>query len=292
LKDIDGDPIVAPYVAGRQTLGGNDVGFSPKQFQEIAKKLVKVETVPRADINDASGRLFTDPDTMEPTVIRIADDLNETRRERVIAHELAHAIHAKTGFKPIIDPAMRNELERNFSILASGPGSKTLTRPSDIDSGYRDPIKSDRELVADAIYATLRKPNYGKTELPVFYKTLRQWIKSNPDLAKLLINNSIAAATVAAALGATGESNEATAAEASSPHAPRGNGPKNQGSLSRTFTPSRLGDGATKASADGLIELKKALFRRGLYPQAPGNGKFRDLVRALADLEARQEPQP
>lgn len=249
-EDIDGDPLLAQDVAGRQTLGGNDIGFSPKKFQEVSKKLTNVETVPRKDIGGSSGQTVPGPNKKDVHAIRLADDLNESRQDRVLGHEFGHAVHMKTGVEPINDPVMRAELERNYHTLATGSeNSKKFTLP--FDRGYRDPQKSDNELIAEAYFAAFKNPNYMKTVAPVTYATLRKWIKSNPELAKLIQLNSLAA-TAAAGLGMTGQSNEAQAGE-----------------LPNSLPPKAFD------LAKGQAKIADALVKHNLSPQPSKAGRFK-----------------
>lgn len=141
---------------------------------------------------------------------------------------------------------------------------KKLTLPRDVHSNYHDPLVSDRELVADGFFAALAYPNYAKKALPVAYATMREWIKSNPELAKVVINNSVAAATVAAAFAAAGDHDEANA-KASPSRSPQGKLHGSQGSLPGAFIPFGpfgLASEATKAGAFGLTELAKVVSPR------------------------------
>lgn len=294
LEDIDGAPITAQYVAGRQTLGGNDIGFDAKTLREIAQKLAEIQTVPQENLGGSFGKMFSGKGPKDIAVIQLARELPKRHMDRVLAHELGHGLHKKAGLPAIIDPVMRAELERNYSRLRTGiENPKKLTLPRDVHSNYHDPVASDRELVADGYFAALAYPSYAKEALPVAYATMREWIKSNPELAKVVINNSVAAATVAAALAAAGDHDEAKA-KASPSRTPQGNLPGSQGSLTGTFVPFGpfgLASEATKAGAFGLSELAKILSRRGLSPQAPKNEKFKDIVQALVELRAKREPQ-
>jgi hypothetical protein len=193
-------------------LGGNDVGLNARQFREIAEKLTKVETVPRKDIGGALGRMKPGPGPKEIASIRVAKELPERHMDRILGHELGHAVHRRAGLQPITDAAMRAELERNYSRFKTGiENPEKLTLPGDVHSKYRDSAISDQELVAEGYHSAFRYPDYAKKELPVAHATMRSWLKSKPELARLVINNSVAAATVAAALAAAGERDEAKA---------------------------------------------------------------------------------
>lgn len=288
-EDIDGDPITAPNVAGRQTLGGDDVGFNAKQFWETARKLAKIEIVPRKTMIDPVtghtpfGESFVDENGIR--IIRVAAELPERHMVRVVAHEMGHTAHRMAGFPPI-DPIMRAELEPTYSRFRNGIESpEKLTLPRNVSVNYHDPVVSDQELVAEGFYKAFGFPNEAKKELPIFYKTLRQWIKKDPELAKLLINNSIVATTAAAALGATGELSKA---EAAPPPNPQGKLLGTTGAHPSAVVPLGSGNKAT----NGWGELTRALSRRGPYPQAPRREKYTDLVRALVNLKAQRQPQP
>ena len=146
----------------------------------------------------------------------------------MLGHETGHALHVKSGLKPL-EPEMLEEANRNYSTLATGDEyRKTLVLPPS-RGGYTG-AKIEHELIAEAFRAALTNPNYMKTVAPKIYATLRKWVKSKPELAKLIQLNSLGATAVAAALGTTGRSDEANAAEVppernSQTNFPRGIGP-------------------------------------------------------------------
>lgn len=289
MVDVDGDPIIARYVAGRNSLDGNDQGFDAKIFREIARMLTNVEVVPRRYLGDSLGAMIPGSGPRDVKAIRLAKELPKRHMDFVLAHELGHLLHLKAGLPPIIDPVMRAELQRNYSRLRTGlENPEKLTLPRDVHRSYDDPVKSDQELVAYGYYSALADPNYAKKLLPVSYATLRKWIKSNPETAKILINNSVAAATVATALAAAGERDEAKAG-ASPPRTLQGGLPGIPGVPPSTANSIAVAAEAKRVGAYGSTEHTRAPSRRGHYPRAPKSEKFKDLAQALVNLKARQE---
>jgi hypothetical protein len=88
-----------------------------------------------------------------------------------------------------------------------------------------------------------------------------------------------------------GQRNESEATEAPEEQDSPTTSLRGTGPLPGPSTAFELADEATKEGANGRTELVKALSRRGLHTQAPKNGKFRGLVRALVDLETKQKSQ-
>jgi hypothetical protein len=115
----------------------------------------------------------------------------------VIAHELGHLIDfgsSRPGqISGVSARGIRDELERNYSTLArSGPYRETIKpyiRPEDF--GYRPGPPSRRELVAEAIRAYLKDPNYFKTVAPNAAAAIRAAVNSHPQLSKLIQFNSV-----------------------------------------------------------------------------------------------------
>lgn len=95
--DIDGRPLTAQYVVGRQVSGGEDVPLSPSQSQSVGEGSVGAryqEVAPRSIAGDA-GRIILgrNPQTGFPEYeILLNRTLAEPARGRVVQHETAHLI--------------------------------------------------------------------------------------------------------------------------------------------------------------------------------------------------------
>lgn len=271
LVDMDGDPFIAKYKVGRLTKGGDDVGLTPEQYKALAEDIIekKIETVPRAEIGGSSGRLSYDPSSKKPESLLLADDIRKRkRRDLVLGHEGGHALHVASGLKPL-EPEMMPEVTRNYSTLATGDEyRKQLVLPS--SRGYAGE-KIEHELIGEAFRAAVTNPNYMKTAAPKTYATLRKWIKSNPELAKLIQLNGLAAATTVG-LGMAGQSEESLAGEFPQQHSTEVDQPK-----------------GAQSNFGAKREIAGALLKRGPSFQLPKTGKFNGIVRALLALETRQK---
>jgi hypothetical protein len=183
-------------------------------------------------------------------------------------------------------PAIENEAKSVYSTLATGKEDlPKLTLPK--DRGYSGPHVRN-ELAGEVIRAALKDPNYMKTAAPKTFDWLADLFAKHPHLGIRL--NSLGAATVAA-LGAMGQKDESEAAETPSEEASQTSSLRGAGPLAGPFAPAKSADEPTKKSANGLIELRKALYRRGLHVQIPKNENIRNLVRALVNLDSRKKSQ-
>jgi hypothetical protein len=89
-----------------------------------------------------------------------------------------------------------------------------------------------------------------------------------------------------------GQSDESNAAEAPQRNTETNFLGRGIGRLPGPSAPLGLASEATKADVNGLTNLAKMLSQRTLYPQSPKNEKFRDIARAIVDLETkRKKPQ-
>lgn len=178
-----------------------------------------------------------------------------------------------TGRQPV-PPRVEGQLKSVYHRLATKDENlPTLTGPA--DRGYSGPQTRD-ELVAEGIRASLAEPNFMKTDYPEAYDWVSDLLAKTPDLG---VRANSVGATIAATLGAMGVRNESEASEVPVSEV---RGPS---------IPSGQAGDATKAGAYGLSKVTNAISQRGLGFPRPRNEKFRGLVRALVDLEARKKTQ-
>jgi hypothetical protein len=252
-KDIEGRPLDAPYVAGRTRADAPDHALTPLDIEIIGGMGIEgpIDKIPASQLPPGTlGR--THVSSGRPTRVEILDSLPKAEKDITTAHEVGHVIDALAGKIPT--KGLKRELDFNYSALRTGEERKFfLTRPRDV--GYKGPHHIDRERIAEAIRAYMVDPNYLKTVAPKTATRIREYVHNSPELSKIIQFNTLAAGG-ALGLAATGKSEDSHAAE----------------------QPPQPND---------LTELKQAMARRGLYPQARSR-QYSDLVRALIAREAGQ----
>jgi len=270
LVDKYGNPLIAKYRPGRQTLGGGDVGLSHDEFHNLGEDLIekKIETVPYGSLGrdgKSLGQLRYDDKTNELLTIRIVDNLPKEEHGPIKSHEVGHAVDVATGRQPIDTPEMQADLERIYSDLATGiDGGEPLTLPS--SRGYSGTRTRD-ELMGEGFRAAIANPNYFKSVAPKTYDILADRI-SKSKIAHLLQLNSLAAAA-AAGVGLFGQRDASQASDLT------------QNSDVRLLSPFDPPEGTAKAGSNGLSMITDALIKRGLSSQTPKKGQFTELVNAL-----------
>ena len=191
--DIDGRPLVAKYVAGRRTFGGDDIGLTPRETLDVARMVANdVAAVdPKALGGDAvSGGYHTVGNT-----ISINNTLSPQDTALTLAHELGHAIdyNAKKRIfgprKPSIDP-MPHEAEAR-RVYAEGHSPSHVgghpVYPEDFGYSTRHvPL----ELTAEAVRAYMLDPNYMKTVAPDLAEAIRAKVNSG-NLRKTIQFNAV-----------------------------------------------------------------------------------------------------
>lgn len=285
LVDKRGKPLESWLTVGRRTLGGDDIGATHEEIRAIGEHLLgkPIEVVPRShpQLQDRAGRFKYDEKTLEPNGIYIADDLNELKANHIRDHEIGHAIDLETDLPPV-PPEVMKELEPVYSTLVS-QYDMPRTRPS--DRGYvGDKIR--HEYVGEGYRGALRNPNYLKTEAPKAYEWLAAQIRNSPKLRKLLVLNGLGAGTVAY-LGTSGQ-NEFEAAEAPPRPNPQANTKRPPLAPATPFEPQ---DRAASLPTHGFTKLAKALAERGYSTRSTSGEKYKEIVRALANLETKRRSQ-
>lgn len=281
--DLDGRELIAPNIIGRQTPGGPDIPATPVMIRSIGEEIVPkgIQSVSPSDIRGNAGLVTFDKYSGSPISIRVSNKLSPQQTEKVVAHEVAHAIKSIAGRIPI--EGIKRELQFIYNALNTGrERTRNLTLPENI--GYTAAEAPD-ELMSEAIRAYMADPNWIKTMAPKTAARIREWVNTHPKLSKIVQFNSLGAAITGATLGAGGQSGEVNAAEAAPESSPERNILEIVKPLSSI--PLGLAGQATKAGGYGLDKLTKALSRRGFHSRAQENEKFRDIARILADLNAK-----
>jgi hypothetical protein len=122
LKDIDGRPLTAPFIAGRRSLGGGDEALRPEDVVAGAEGLTGrvLEAVPRSQIPRKAVGAYIERRGLDGPERQILYDkaLFGADRGRVISHEFGHAIDELAGKIPV--DGLSRELAQIYSTGATG----------------------------------------------------------------------------------------------------------------------------------------------------------------------------
>ncbi|MGE3875398.1 MAG: hypothetical protein AB7F74_20785 [Parvibaculaceae bacterium] len=283
--DMENRPLDAAYRPGRWRLDEPDHALRPNEIERVGEQVIE------GPIKRYSKDYFDEGTVGEtwsfsekPGFIQILDSLPPEEAERVVAHEVGHAIDMAAGKIPT--DGLDDELNFVYNAMQTGKERKYLqNRPEDGGYGGHD---VPREKMAEAIRAYMTDPNYLKTVAAKTAARIRQYVNSHPQLSKIIQFNSLAAGG-ALAVGSAGQTEDSHAADLP---VQRGRPRDIIKGVYSNFGPSvpfELVDGAERAGTYGIIQLKKVLARRGLVPQAPRSRQQNNLVRALMALETRQK---
>jgi hypothetical protein len=195
LADMDGRPLVAKYVAGRQVVGGRDGGLTKDELWDLATNAMGAPPTVRSpqELDWTSGRYLEshDPkgDPVQPE-IWMNSELKRQQEPLVLAHETGHMIHdlaAEMSLAPF--RKLHAELARVYSTLNEGKeGLRPPKRPQDY--GYPDD-EAPYERIAEGFRAYLTDPNYFKEVAPKSAAAFRALVNSHPWLSKLIQLNSL-----------------------------------------------------------------------------------------------------
>lgn len=119
---------------------------------------------------------------------------------RVQAHETGHLIDDLTFGGAIPTAGLKKELATLFENQNTGGWFKPGRGMTPQGMGYKgDDV--DRELIAEAIRAYMRDPNYIKTVAPKTAARIREYVNANPNLNKVIQFNSMGGGVAAAGYG-------------------------------------------------------------------------------------------
>ena len=204
--DIDGRPITAQYVAGRRVGGGVDEAIPRGDSFRIADLLgIRRGALPRSgpDLKGDAGRYIGGPDRR----LFVDQSLPPDKAARVFEHELGHGIDdlamgvVGPGGSRIPTSGLSKELGRVYEDLNTAGWFKPGRGMTPKGQGY-SASHTDAELMAEAVRAYMRDPNYLKTVAPKTAARIREYVNANPNLNKTIQFNSLAPAAGAGLLGA------------------------------------------------------------------------------------------
>lgn len=190
--DIEGRPLGAQYIVGRQYAGLPDVRLDAQDVAAAAQgslgalpEAVEARALPRGTVG--AFRRIAGPDGPQYN-IGVLRTLEPQKFERVTAHEFGHAIDTLAG--TIDASGLNTELRTVYNDLNNSQSYGKRFGPE--QSGYRG-ADVGRELMAEALRAYMADPNYLKTVAPKTAARIRAAVNSNPMLRDLIQFNSIAA---------------------------------------------------------------------------------------------------
>lgn len=168
-RDIDGRALTARYIAGRRTVGGDDIGLTASEIKKVADyAAAHVASVPRAELPGRAVGTFNPVNQS----IRVANDIPPDQQAIALAHETGHAIDSwphKANTK-----AHEKAAREVYSDLATGqPQIIPSKRTGPEQHGYRK-NEIAPELIAEAIRAYMQDPNYLKSVSPALAKEVRK----------------------------------------------------------------------------------------------------------------------
>ncbi len=194
--DIDGRPLVARRIVGRQRVEQADRPLPPTQFDALATQTVgqgALRMAPGALGKGSVGATRIDRWSRLPKRIALSNRLSDRQLPKVYAHELGHVIDQAAGEIPV--SGLSRELKPLYNILNTGQErTRHLTGPQHL--GY---TRGDvpREFMAEAIRAYLTNPNAMKTVAPKTAARIRKYVNEHPSLKHIIQFNTFAGASAA-----------------------------------------------------------------------------------------------
>ncbi len=197
LRDMDGRPLGAKFVAGRRFAGQRDVPMTTADIEdalgELKIPLIELPKLPMPNPNTV-GVFFADTAKRKPVGdLYLHTILNAKERGQVLAHEFGHAIDHYAGqFSDRLTTAEIEELRKAYPTLArGGPRKKPIPQPEDF--GY-PPQEVNAELAAEGFRAYLTNPNWFKAVAPMAAARFRDAVNRNKHLKRVVQFNSLGAA--------------------------------------------------------------------------------------------------
>ncbi|MFO1057891.1 MAG: hypothetical protein U1E53_13095 [Dongiaceae bacterium] len=217
---IDGDPIVARWVVGRQVAGQPDVPFPQAELDALTEAGTgrRAALVPSRETGGDAGRTLANRISGRPEQVLLRRDLTPEQLSRTHAHENGHVVGKLAGnvdkagavrqfrevYNDINNPnvALRRSQQPGFDPRAEGVGGAYRNYGPE-QQGYL-PHEVPAELDAEAIRAYLTDPNYLKTVAPKVAAALRKTLNTDPVVSRIIQLNSLGWLPFAAGTAASG----------------------------------------------------------------------------------------
>lgn len=268
--DMEGRPLTARYIVGRNELNKSDRALTSGEMLDIIKNDLGLSLVskPKSYFEPKTiGHLSIDPADGRLAEIAVWNELPADQEGVTIDHELGHA------FAEIARQLSLREFDDELIPLYSAHSTGRIGPPYLLpdNRGYA-PHKAAHERAAEAFRIYSTGPNTMKSMAPKTAAAIRT-LNDHPFFSRVVQFNGIpfgvtaGATATAAALGLTGQNDKASAA-----------------SVHETSE-------ANNADTHRFAGFARAMSRGDFHLQSRTEEKFGDLVRTLTGLKARPNPQ-
>lgn len=196
-KTIEGQPITARHVVGRQVVGGKDAPLPQAEYDALTEATTgrSSQAASPREMGSDLGRIGVNQSSGRPEYILLRSNLPADKVGMVHTHELGHAIDQIAGKIPTTGlvndfKALYNTLNnpnRAQGGLEAASWGKPMTPKAAGYAGEEIP----REFVAEATRAYLQNPNYIKTVAPNVAARIRAYVNAHPELSKIIQFNTL-----------------------------------------------------------------------------------------------------
>lgn len=192
VYDIEGRPLGARHVSGRQMAGGRDEAEELSEIRSSGEEITGKAIGELPEEYRRQGWLGAlSHEGNKPDEILLNPDLTPRQYAQTLPHEVGHAIDLMAGRIPI--DGLLDELQPNYSRLNGQIAGGELITPERL--GY-SPEEAPLEYMAEALLAYQLDPNYAKSLMPRTAARIREYVNSHPELSKIIQFNSLAAAGI------------------------------------------------------------------------------------------------
>jgi hypothetical protein len=207
LFDIEGRPLVAERVVGRQVVGGGEVPLPPREYDALAEATIgsRPQTIAARQMPGRGVGAYVErsgPGGLIEKDIYVLDSLSPDTAVKVTAHEIGHMIdraarqlandrgiptegivkELRSIYNDLNNPRLGRQREQG--LPESAPRA---IHPEEF--GYSKE-SVPHELMAEAIRAYMADPNYIKTVAPKTAAAIRKAVNENPTLKKIVQFNT------------------------------------------------------------------------------------------------------
>jgi hypothetical protein len=196
--DLEGRPLVARYVAGRNMVNEPDQPVAAHSLPHIVQRSTgkPVQFVPSHKLDGDLGVTRFNKESLRPTEVGVSNDLKPDMVRHVLGHEVGHVVDQLAKEIPIkgIEPELYrlyNSLNNPIRTRGGNDALPWARRITPKTHGYTEDA-IPRELMAEATRAYLFNPNFIKTVAPKVAARIRAYVNENPWLKRTIQFNSLA----------------------------------------------------------------------------------------------------
>jgi hypothetical protein len=196
-QDIEGRPLVAKNVVGRNEVGKPDVPLPPSEYDPVIEAITGQPTQYRsaAQMGDDLG-VTTLNHQGHPELVELRSDFLPGHREMAQAHELGHVV--EDAVRTIPTRGLEHELKSVYNTL-----NNPKRTPDGLHADPREPLftpqnrhysdaDAPREYMAEAIRAYATDPNWFKTVAPQTAARIRGFFNNHPQWSRVIQFNALA----------------------------------------------------------------------------------------------------